>query len=60
MRVKVLGTGSFAPPRAVLNRELEKLVDTNDAWIVERTGIRQRHIADPGVPTSEIATAAAR
>ena len=60
MRVKILGTGSYAPPRVITNRELEKLVDTNDQWIVERTGIKQRHAADPGVPTSEIAAHAAR
>jgi len=60
MRVKILGTGSYAPPRVITNRELEKLVDTNDQWIVERTGIRQRHAADPGVPTSEIAAMAAK
>jgi len=60
MRVKILGTGSYAPPRVITNRELEKLVDTNDQWIVERTGIKQRHAADPGVPTSEIAAIAAK
>jgi len=60
MRVKILGTGSYAPPRVVTNHDLEKLVDTNDAWITERTGIKQRHAADPGVPTSEIAAIAAR
>jgi 3-oxoacyl-[acyl-carrier-protein] synthase-3 len=60
MRVKILGTGSYAPPRVITNRDLEKLVDTNDQWIFERTGIRQRHAADPGVPTSEIAAIAAK
>ena len=55
MRVKILGTGSYAPPRVITNRELEKLVDTTDQWIQERTGIKQRHAADPGVPTSQIA-----
>jgi len=60
MRVKILGTGSYAPPRVITNHELEKLVDTNDQWIVERTGIKQRHAADPGVPTSEIAAIAAK
>ena len=60
MRVKILGTGSCSPPRAVTNKDLEHLVDTTDEWIVERTGIRQRHVADPAVPTSEIATTAAR
>jgi 3-oxoacyl-[acyl-carrier-protein] synthase-3 len=60
MRVKILGTGSYAPPRVITNADLEKLVDTNDQWIVERTGIKQRHAADPGVPTSEIAAIAAQ
>ena len=60
MRVKILGTGSYAPPRVITNNDLEKLRDTNDQWIVERTGIKQRHAADPGVPTSEIAATAAK
>ncbi len=60
MRVKILGTGSFVPPRIITNKDLEKVVDTNDEWIVERTGIRERHAADPGVPTSEIAAQAGR
>ena len=60
MRVKILGTGSYAPPRVITNHDLEKLVDTNDEWITERTGIKQRHAADPGVPTSEIAAIAAK
>ena len=60
MRVKILGTGSYAPPRVITHADLEKLVDTNDQWIVERTGIKQRHAADPGVPTSEIAAVAAQ
>ena len=60
MRVKILGTGSYAPPRVITNHDLEKLVDTNDQWIYERTGIKQRHAADPGVPTSEIAALAAK
>jgi 3-oxoacyl-[acyl-carrier-protein] synthase-3 len=60
MRVKILGTGSYAPPRVITNKDLEKLVDTNDEWITERTGIKQRHAADPGVPTSEIAAIAAK
>ncbi|TXH68783.1 MAG: ketoacyl-ACP synthase III [Thiothrix sp.] len=43
---RIIGTGSYLPPRIVTNRELEASVDTNDEWIVERTGIRQRHVAD--------------
>ncbi|MBI3857930.1 MAG: 3-oxoacyl-ACP synthase, partial [Planctomycetes bacterium] len=38
MRVKILGTGAYAPPRVITNDDLAKLVDTNDQWIVERTG----------------------
>ncbi|HZE97769.1 MAG TPA: beta-ketoacyl-ACP synthase III [Planctomycetota bacterium] len=60
MRVKILGTGSYAPPRVITNHDLEKMVDTNDKWITERTGIKQRHAADPGVPTSVIAANAAK
>lgn len=43
---RIIGTGSYLPPRVVTNRELESTVDTNDEWIVERTGIRQRHVAE--------------
>jgi 3-oxoacyl-[acyl-carrier-protein] synthase-3 len=60
MRVKVLGTGSYAPPCVLDNATLEKRVATTDDWIVERTGIRERHVAEAGVPTSELATQAAR
>lgn len=61
----IIGSGSFLPPRAVSNDELAaelatRNVETSDAWIVDRTGIRQRHIADPGVTTSKLATEAAR
>jgi 3-oxoacyl-[acyl-carrier-protein] synthase III len=42
---KIIGTGSYLPEKILTNRELEKIVDTSDGWIVERTGIRQRHIA---------------
>ena len=42
---KILGTGSYLPKRILTNAELEKMVDTSDAWIVERTGIKQRHLA---------------
>jgi 3-oxoacyl-[acyl-carrier-protein] synthase III len=42
------------------NADLEKIVDTSDEWIRTRTGIRQRHIAEPGTPTSELAARAAR
>jgi 3-oxoacyl-[acyl-carrier-protein] synthase III len=57
---RILGTGSYLPARILTNADLEKLVDTNDQWIVERTGIRERHIAAEGEFTSDLATRAAR
>ena len=56
----LLGTGSALPVRAVSNAELAATVDTSDEWIVERTGIRNRHIAGEGETTSTLATDAAR
>lgn len=55
----VAGCGAYLPERIVLNDEMAAVVDTSDEWIVERTGIRQRHIAAPGELTSDIACAAA-
>lgn len=57
---RILGTGSYLPARILTNADLEKLVETNDQWIVERTGIRERHIAAEGEFTSDLATFAAR
>ena len=57
---RLLGTGSALPERVVTNAELAACVDTSDEWIVERTGIRQRHIAGEGETTASLATAAAR
>jgi 3-oxoacyl-[acyl-carrier-protein] synthase-3 len=57
---RILGTGSYLPARILTNADLEKLVETNDQWIVDRTGIRERHIAAEGEFTSDLATAAAR
>ncbi|MDX3901666.1 MAG: beta-ketoacyl-ACP synthase III [Sphingobium sp.] len=59
-RSVLLGTGSALPPRAVSNAELAETVDTSDEWIVERTGIRNRHIAADGETTATLATQAAR
>jgi 3-oxoacyl-[acyl-carrier-protein] synthase-3 len=56
----VTGVGSYLPERVVTNDELSKIVDTSDAWIVERTGIRQRHQARDDQPVSDLATEAAR
>jgi len=50
----------YAPPKVLTNDELEKLVDTNDEWIMTRTGIRERHIAAPGVATSDLCLEASR
>ncbi len=60
VRAKISSVGSYVPPRVLTNKDLEKLVDTTDEWILERTGIRERHIVDPGVATSDLATEAAR
>lgn len=54
-RSKVSGIGSFLPEKVLTNFDLEKMVDTNNDWIVERTGIKTRHIAEPGVATSDLA-----
>ncbi|MCA1925538.1 MAG: ketoacyl-ACP synthase III [Thiobacillus sp.] len=57
---RILGTGGYLPARVLTNADLEKMVETNDQWIVERTGIRERHIAADGEFTSDLATEAAR
>ncbi|KPF62462.1 beta-ketoacyl-ACP synthase III [Porphyrobacter sp. AAP60] len=57
---RLLGTGSALPRRVVTNADLSERVETSDEWIVERTGIRQRHIAEPDETTATLATAAAR
>ena len=59
-RSVVLGCGSYLPARRISNDDLTKIVDTSDEWIVQRTGIRERHIAADGELTSDLATAAAR
>jgi 3-oxoacyl-[acyl-carrier-protein] synthase-3 len=56
----ILGTGRYVPAKVLSNAELEKIVDTSDAWIAERTGIRERRIAREGESTSDMATAAGR
>ena len=56
---RILGTGRYTPERVVSNAELEKRLDTTDTWIVERTGIRRRHIAADGEATSDMAARAA-
>jgi 3-oxoacyl-[acyl-carrier-protein] synthase-3 len=57
---KITGVAGYVPPRVVTNSDLEKIVDTNDEWIRTRTGIRERHYAEPGVASSHLGTEAAR
>lgn len=58
LRSVLTGVGSYLPERVLTNAELAKRVDTSDEWIVERTGIRERHIAADGEWTSDLACAA--
>lgn len=58
-QTRILGTGSYLPERRLTNADIEKLVDTNDEWIAERTGIRERRIAAPEQATSDLAYEAA-
>ena len=57
---RITGTGSFLPEKILTNHDLEKMVDTSDQWIKERTGISKRHIAVEGETTCDLAEAAAR
>ena len=59
-RAKIVGVGAYAPKRILSHADLEKMVDTNDAWIVQRSGIRERHIADETEATSDLALKAAQ
>lgn len=59
-RSRIKGVGSYLPAKILTNDDLARMVDTNDAWIVERTGIRERRIAAKGELTSDLATAAAK
>ena len=56
----ISGLSTYLPPRTLTNADLEKMVETSDEWIQQRTGIRKRHIVDPGVATSDLAAEAAR
>jgi 3-oxoacyl-[acyl-carrier-protein] synthase-3 len=60
IRAKITALGSFVPPRVLSNDDLEKMVSTTNDWILERTGIRERHLVDPGVAASDLAVGAAR
>ena len=57
---KISALGCYVPPRVMTNHDFEQIVETTDEWILERTGIRERHIAEPGVATSDLAVEAAR
>jgi len=59
-RAKIVGVGAYAPKRILSNADLEKMVETNDEWIVQRSGIRERHIADETEATSDLALKAAQ
>jgi len=59
-RAKITALGTFVPPRLLTNQDLEAMVETTDEWITERTGIRERHLVDKGVATSDLAVEAAR
>jgi len=59
-RAKITALGTYVPPRVLSNADLEKMVDTTNEWILERVGIRERHIADKGVATSDLAVAAVK
>jgi 3-oxoacyl-[acyl-carrier-protein] synthase III len=56
---KITALGCYVPPRVLTNHDLEKLVDTSDEWIMQRVGIRERHIASPEMATSDMAVLAA-
>ena len=59
-RVKITALGCHVPSRVLTNEDLERMVETNNQWILERTGISERHIADPEIATSDLAVEAAR
>jgi 3-oxoacyl-[acyl-carrier-protein] synthase-3 len=60
MYSRIIGTGSYLPEKILTNKDLEKFVDTNDEWIVSRSGIKQRHVAADDEATSDLATKAAQ
>lgn len=60
MKSRIVGTGAYVPDRVLTNADLERMVATSDAWILERTGIRERRIAAPGQACSDLGARAAR
>jgi len=59
IRAAITSVGKFVPQRAITNQDMEKIIDTTDEWIVQRTGIRTRHFLDPGLGNSYMASRAA-
>jgi 3-oxoacyl-[acyl-carrier-protein] synthase-3 len=59
LKAEIKSLATYVPPRLLTNADLEKLVETSNEWILQRTGIRERHIVDPGVATSDLAKEAA-
>jgi 3-oxoacyl-[acyl-carrier-protein] synthase III len=59
-RAKITALGTYVPPQVLTNQDLEKMVDTNDQWIMERTGIKERHVLAKGLGVSDICTEAAK
>jgi 3-oxoacyl-[acyl-carrier-protein] synthase-3 len=55
IHARIIGTGSYAPQKVVTNHDLEKLVETSDQWITERTGIKERRVVEKGQTTSDLA-----
>ena len=60
LRAKISALGTYVPPRILTNADLEKMVETSNDWILARTGIRERHLVDKGMATSDLATEAAK
>jgi 3-oxoacyl-[acyl-carrier-protein] synthase III len=60
VRTKISALGIYVPPRLLTNADLEKMVETSDQWIVDRVGIRERHVVDKGVATSDLGVQAAK
>ena len=59
-RAKITALGTYVPPQVLTNQDLEKMVETNDQWIMERTGIRERHVLAKGLGVSDMCTEAAK
>ena len=59
-RARITALGTYVPPRVLTNADFEKTLDTTDEWIRTRTGIRERHVVDKGIATSDLAVEAAK